>query len=135
MFGIRIRTNGRRYSLYLNERNGPERSVSEVQLSASFNAPPPPRSQVSTLCVWNVFKLASSERAHFFQVRGMQAEQRRLGLVLSLLLPTSLIPAQWRGAAKDPALAFGTDVDADADDPLKDTEEGDMFVVGEERFA
>ena len=85
-----------------------------------------------------MYKLAWSERAHFFQVRGMQAEQRRLGLVLSLLLPPSLIPAQWRGAVKDPdsAMAFGTDVDAGADDPLKDPEGGgDMFVVGEERFA
>ena len=69
---------------------------------------------MATLCCWNVFKLAWSESGHFFQVRGMQAEQRRLGLVLSLLLPPSLIPAQWRGAVKDPdpALAFGTDVDA-----------------------
>ena len=52
-----------------------------------------------SLCVWNIFELSWSEHAHFFEVRGMRAEQKHLGLVLSLLLPQSLIPAQWRGAA------------------------------------
>ena len=53
--------------------------------------------QISSLCIWNLFKLMWAERSHFYQVRGLRAEQRRLGLVLSLLLPPSLIPAQVRG--------------------------------------
>ena len=82
-----------------------------------------------------MYKLSFSEHSHFFKKRGLRAEQQRLGLVLSLLLPPSLIPAQWRGAAKDAGASQAVESDAGADTSQTDPEGGGVFVVGEERFA
>ena len=84
------------------------------------------------LCIYNTYKHHWSDRALFYQIHELRTEHRRLGLVLSLLLPPALIPVKWRLVSDDDK--------EPGDGPQSEQEGGDgggagLFIAGEERFA